>query len=40
LTKSECILLVDDEIQVLATGRDVLSSLGYRALTAANGQEV
>jgi len=37
--KGECILLVDDEMQVLAIGRDVLSSLGYKVLTANNGQE-
>ncbi len=37
--KGECILLVDDEMQVLAITSDVLSSLGYKVLTATNGQE-
>jgi len=35
----ECILLVDDEPHLLAAGRDLLTSLGYKVLTAVNGQE-
>jgi len=34
----ECILLVDDEQNVLNTTRDVLISLGYQVLTATNGR--
>jgi len=37
--RGECILLVDDETNVRETGRDVLKSLGYKVLTAANGRE-
>ena len=34
----EMILLVDDQTQIVDTGKDVLESLGYQVLTAANGQ--
>ncbi|MDQ6965456.1 MAG: response regulator [Mariprofundaceae bacterium] len=37
--KGECILLVDDEKTILEVNRDVLIRLGYKVLTAANGQE-
>ena len=37
--KSECILLVDDDQSILEISSDVLISLGYRVLTASNGQE-
>ena len=36
---SECILLVDDELNIRTTGHDVLVHLGYKVLTAENGQE-
>jgi len=35
----ETILLVDDEINIIETGREVLESLGYRVLTAFNGEQ-
>ncbi len=35
--RGETILLVDDEATVLATGKDVLESLGYNVLTATDG---
>jgi PAS domain S-box-containing protein len=35
----ETILLVDDQQHVLETGKEVLDTLGYRVLTASNGQE-
>lgn len=35
----ETILLVDDELTVIETGKAVLESLGYRVLTAQNGEE-
>jgi len=35
----ETILLVDDELSVIETGKAVLESLGYRLLTAQNGAE-
>ncbi|WP_176963442.1 DUF3365 domain-containing protein [Mariprofundus sp. NF] len=35
----ETILLVDDELTVIETGKAVLESLGYRLLTAQNGAE-
>ncbi len=35
----ELILLVDDDLQIIDTGKEVLESLGYRVLTAANGRE-
>jgi len=35
----ESILLVDDETNVLMTGRDVLETLKYNVLTAGNGEE-
>lgn len=35
----ETILLVDDEITVVETGKEVLESLGYHILTAQNGAE-
>ncbi|MFQ5346185.1 MAG: ATP-binding protein [Mariprofundus sp.] len=35
----ELILLADDEEHVLETGKEVLESLGYRVLTAADGQQ-
>ncbi len=35
----ETLLLVDDEPSVVSSGRDVLESLGYRVLTAADGVE-
>ncbi len=35
---TETILLVDDEPMVLAVSRDMLESLGYRVMTAGNGQ--
>jgi len=37
--KGECILLADDEAQVRDTGREVLTSLGYRVLAADDGQQ-
>jgi len=37
--QGETILLVEDEEKVLAVGRDILESLGYRVLTAADGRE-
>jgi len=36
--RGETILLVDDEENVLSTGRDVLKNLNYNVLTAANGK--
>ncbi len=36
---NETVLLVDDHAEALATHREVLESLGYRVLTAADGQE-
>ncbi|TLS67258.1 PAS domain S-box protein [Mariprofundus erugo] len=36
---SETILLVDDEVSVLETTCEVLESMGYRVLTASNGEE-
>jgi len=35
----EMILLVDDEQHILETGKEVLETLGYRVLTASNGQQ-
>ena len=35
----ELILLVDDELPIIETGKAVLESLGYRVLTATNGRE-
>ena len=35
----ELILLVDDNADILETSRDVLESLGYRLLTATNGEQ-
>ena len=35
----EIILLVDDEVHILETGKEVLSSLGYQVLTAADGKQ-
>jgi len=35
----ETILFVDDQQQVLETGKEVLESLGYQVLTATNGQQ-
>jgi len=35
----ETILLVDDERQIIETGKEVLELLGYQVLTAANGQQ-
>lgn len=35
----ETILLVDDEVNIIETGRGVLESLGYEVLTAFNGEE-
>ncbi|MDX8381041.1 MAG: ATP-binding protein [Ghiorsea sp.] len=37
--QDELVLLVDDELQILETGEEVLKSLGYRVLKASNGQE-
>jgi len=37
--QSELILLVDDELQILETGSEVLKSLGYRVLEASNGMQ-
>ncbi len=37
--KGETILLVEDEDKVRKVGREILESLGYRALMAANGRE-
>ncbi len=37
--RGETILLVGDEEKVLEVGRDILESLGYRVLTAADGRE-
>jgi PAS domain S-box-containing protein len=36
---NESILLVEDEDKMREAGREILESLGYRVLTAANGQE-
>ena len=36
--RGETILLVDDEENILSTGRDVLKNLNYNVLTAANGK--
>jgi len=38
LGHGELILFADDQQQVLETGKEVLESLGYRVLTASNGQ--
>jgi len=35
----ELIFLVDDQEQIISTGKDVLESLGYRVITAINGRE-
>ena len=35
----ETILLVDDETNIVETGRDVLESLGYKVITALNGEQ-
>jgi CheY-like chemotaxis protein len=35
----EVILLVDDNLQIIETGKAVLESLGYRVLTASDGQQ-
>jgi len=35
----ELILLVDDQPQIITTGKEVLESLGYQVLTACNGSE-
>jgi len=35
----EMILLADDEIHILETGKEVLEALGYQVLTASNGQQ-
>jgi len=35
----ELILLVDDQEQILLTGKEVLESLGYRVITAVNGKQ-
>ena len=35
----EMILLVDDELPIIETGKAVLESLGYRVLTASDGQQ-
>ena len=37
--RGETILIVDDELTVIETGKEVLESLGYRILTAQNGEE-
>ena len=37
--KGEKILLVDDQQQVIETGKKVLESLGYQVLTTTNGQK-
>jgi len=37
--RGETILLVDDDATILSTGKDVLESLGYKVLTAADGLE-
>jgi PleD family two-component response regulator len=36
---SEVILLVDDNQNIIQTGKDVLESLGYRVFAAINGRE-
>jgi len=35
----EVILLADDQIQIIETGKEVLETLGYRVLTASDGQQ-
>jgi len=35
----ELILLVDDQEQIISTGKEVLESLGYRVITAINGKQ-
>jgi len=37
--QGELILLVDDDLQLLETAREVLESIGYRVLTATNGRQ-
>ena len=37
--KGETILLVDDQKDIVDTGKEVLESMGYRVITAANGQQ-
>jgi len=37
--QGELILLVDDEVQIIETGKEVLKSLGYRVITATNGRQ-
>lgn len=37
--RGETILLVDDEINIIEMGKEVLSNLGYHVLTAMNGEE-
>jgi len=37
--EGETILLVDDEENILGSGKEVLESLGYQVLTASNGQQ-
>ncbi len=37
--RGETVLLVEDQERIREVGREVLESLGYRVLTAANGQE-
>jgi CheY-like chemotaxis protein len=37
--RGEVVLLVEDEPTVLTTGKSMLEHLGYRVLTAVNGQE-
>jgi CheY-like chemotaxis protein len=36
---SETVLFVDDEEMIVSTGREILSELGYRVITALSGQE-
>jgi PAS domain S-box-containing protein len=36
---SETVLLVDDEPMIIGVGREMLSALGYKVITAASGQE-